>query len=594
MTDHGKPCMHMQNSSRAVFCVQRQFVLILSAKLEILFVAMSREMDFLNAQPTDMLKKAILDMRKKIKRLEADNDELNEKCASLQNELEHLRPTKGKTLRLDPAADPRDIAEGAEANGGGEASMTDPLVVVASVASPSAATAERSKATLARPHKRSALASSQAAEPPLKSARSVCAGGNCGDDPSRHRGTRSLMERQRAAERNSASATAAYGSEESHGQGSNANIFASFRNQEGQSILVGKLGKPEHHTDHAAEFVFSQAALSEELLRWLQSDPTLPTNAADMKRRFRCDRATKNAEQYITDTKIQVMGHTGPGAGLAGSCNGLDTTVPAPERLSAFSKAFKHVANGVELLRLHEKLVKCMKSIPDAKLGENGRRLRDITPEGFLDAVFHFVMIQVMLREEYREDKRHCDGGASLLHMGLSLIDDRYLRFWEKDKAESHEVQLPQAAVYISSPSCFSHQTVHRDGPQSGTRSLEHGSLSQHKWAIQFRCCLWNRGRATSPPAMPIEAFQKAAGVVATWLASAKLRLPSLSECEAILRTHSAELLPTATEQHSAPQAASPAAIEASQTPKQCSSSSSNSADGEDTLAVNQQGLSPR
>ena len=47
MTDHGKPCMHMQNSSRAVFCVQRQFVLILSAKLEILFVAMSREMDFL-------------------------------------------------------------------------------------------------------------------------------------------------------------------------------------------------------------------------------------------------------------------------------------------------------------------------------------------------------------------------------------------------------------------------------------------------------------------------------------------------------------------------------------------------------------------
>ena len=162
MTDHRKSCVHMQNNSRAVFCAQGLLGLILSAKLEILIFARRRQMDFLDAQPTDMLKKAILDMRKKIKRLEADNDELNERCASLQNELEHLRPTKGETLRLDPAADPRDIAEGAEAN---------------------AATAERSKATLARPHKSSALASSQAAEPPLKSARSAATEASAGLPP---------------------------------------------------------------------------------------------------------------------------------------------------------------------------------------------------------------------------------------------------------------------------------------------------------------------------------------------------------------------------------------------------------------------------
>ena len=162
MTDHRKSCVHMQNNSRAVFCAQGLLGLILSAKLEILIFARRRQMDFLDAQPTDLLKKAILDMRKKIKRLEADNDELNERCASLQNELEHLRPTKGETLRLDPAADPRDIAEGAEAN---------------------AATAERSKATLARPHKSSALASSQAAEPPLKSARSAATEASAGLPP---------------------------------------------------------------------------------------------------------------------------------------------------------------------------------------------------------------------------------------------------------------------------------------------------------------------------------------------------------------------------------------------------------------------------
>ena len=79
MTDHRKSCVHMQNNSRAVFCAQGLLGLILSAKLEILIFARRRQMDFLDAQPTDLLKKAILDMRKKIKRLEADSDELNKK-----------------------------------------------------------------------------------------------------------------------------------------------------------------------------------------------------------------------------------------------------------------------------------------------------------------------------------------------------------------------------------------------------------------------------------------------------------------------------------------------------------------------------------
>ena len=54
-------------------------------------------MDFLDSQSTGMLKNAVLDMRKKIKRLEAEHDELNEKCACLQKEVERLRATIGET-----------------------------------------------------------------------------------------------------------------------------------------------------------------------------------------------------------------------------------------------------------------------------------------------------------------------------------------------------------------------------------------------------------------------------------------------------------------------------------------------------------------
>jgi len=251
-----------------------------------------------------------------------------------------------------------------------------------------------------------------------------------------------------------------------------------------------------------------------------------------MKQAFNFAHASNKAKQLSDGNKVQLMANTG-GACRPKRCNGLDATAPAPAALAAFARAFKEV-NKDALLQLHRKLIERLVTLVDCDLGENGRKLRDSTADDFVEKVFHFVMLQPMVPATYREDQKHCDGGASILHMGLSLYGERWLRFWEKDVDAPHEICLPPGSVYISSPACFSHQVVHRDG-QAGPELMDfHGLNSAHcKLAVQFRCSLWNDNRATNPPASPIAAFQAAAEVIAEWLANAALRLPSKASCEA-------------------------------------------------------------
>ena len=41
-----------------------------------------------------------------------------------------------------------------------------------------------------------------------------------------------------------------------------------------------------------------------------------------------------------------------------------------------------------------------------------------------------------------RTDNKHVDGGASILHLSLSLFGTRKLRIWEEGQAEPHVLTL--------------------------------------------------------------------------------------------------------------------------------------------------------
>ena len=149
-------------------------------------------------------------------------------------------------------------------------------------------------------------------------------------------------------------------------------------------------------------------------------------------------------------------------------------------------------------------------------------------------------MIQAMKPSSFREDPRHSDGGASLVHLGLSLFGNRSLRIWGHGSAQPQQLDWTRGDVYISNPGAFEHQVVHRDVPEKSTYGdfdkplpdlLDFGGMGPCKVAVQLRCSVFKRNRGTNPPASPIIAFQAASAVVA-WLVEAELRLPSLAECQ--------------------------------------------------------------
>ena len=165
-------------------------------------------------------------------------------------------------------------------------------------------------------------------------------------------------------------------------------------------------------------------------------------------------------------------------------------------------------------------------------MGENGQRVRDVNPREWM---FEFGMIQVMQPEPYREDRKHCDGGASLVHMGFSLFGERYLRFWEKNGVRPHELQQKPGDVYITNPGAFEHQVVHRDVPPPGRPIpglLDVFGMGFCKVAVQFRSSVFSKNRGTLPPATPMVAFKAASGVVARWLVHTAFAQPTVADCE--------------------------------------------------------------
>ena len=151
-----------------------------------------------------------------------------------------------------------------------------------------------------------------------------------------------------------------------------ASLLAPFRDAAGKAIFEGKLG-----TKAAADFSFFRGRVGNETLRWLQSDPTFPRNAEEMKSKFFWERGTENAKKLSAaeTKKLQVMAHTGTGKGVR-QCNGLPVFAPLPDRLGASTRAFK-IVNAEALDCLAGMLQENLSKLSDEQLGSNGRHVRE-------------------------------------------------------------------------------------------------------------------------------------------------------------------------------------------------------------------------
>ena len=300
-----------------------------------------------------------------------------------------------------------------------------------------------------------------------------------------------------------------------------------WHDADGQSLFQGKLGKHE-----TAPFCFQTGRLDTELLQWLQQDPELPSSERELKEKYGWTGGSVKAKSLSNETKVQVMAAARPSK-RSRQLNGLKSNTPLPARLMAFTQAWIAV-NKDSLDDLQRRIHLELDSFAEHDLKTNGEHLKR-TPVS--EWIFQHGMIQVMrptIAGEKRMDPKHTDGGASLVHMGMSLFGERNLLFWEKGNDTPGQIHNGPGAVYISNPGAFEHQVLHEDHPCDEQKMLTFDGCPC-KVAIQLRCEVFKANRGTKPPAKPMNVFKAASAAVAAWLCSRQINLPTLEQCRACL-----------------------------------------------------------
>ena len=195
-------------------------------------------------------------------------------------------------------------------------------------------------------------------------------------------------------------------------------------------------------------------------------------------------------------------------------------------RLLAWGEAFKY-SNAAWLEQLGTHLRRALANLAEGELGENGKQIARTDPRSWIN---QFVILQAM-RPDERLDEVHYDGGASLLHIGLSLYGRRRLNLKVGEEIlGAHSVVATPGHVYAGNLCAAEHQVVHEsDHIRSDSFEAESDAV---KIAVMLRTSLfggWARTIKTAPS--PKVVYEIANPVVAEHLRHHSLKLPSFEAC---------------------------------------------------------------
>ena len=193
-------------------------------------------------------------------------------------------------------------------------------------------------------------------------------------------------------------------------------------------------------------------------------------------------------------------------------------------RARSFLQAFMD-CNQEWLLQLSAQVRAALRPYPASFLSKNGA---DLITDCFTDVTFNYVMLQV-LRPETRRDPKHFDGGASLLHMALTIFGQRNVECWLADETSQVFKQVP-GSIYVGTMAAIEHQVEHNSA-WSGL----HGGPRGFQIALQLRCDVFrhSRARQSNRKPTPSEVFDIANEIVAKHLAGHRLLIPELFQCVA-------------------------------------------------------------
>ena len=267
--------------------------------------------------------------------------------------------------------------------------------------------------------------------------------------------------------------------------------------------------------------------LDDDLLEYLRTCPNLADLVTNCKKTNFAPNNCMGQEEGELRMKGEYPGYVeADNPPRTMSLNGDKDLQPvSSHRLRSFVKALRRsMKPWLKQLteRVRKEIVK--QGLPSEFLVSNGKVF---TEEDMADNAFVYASIQV-LKVGQRDDGWHTDGGASLLHAGLTLFGSRELQIQVEDQDGCISAAQKPGSFYVGNLCAISHNVRHGalsegcygDGPPEDRLQI----------AVMLRSDFFreNRARRLNAAPGPKPLFDLVNSVTAKHLADVPWRLPSL------------------------------------------------------------------
>lgn len=284
-----------------------------------------------------------------------------------------------------------------------------------------------------------------------------------------------------------------------------------------RTMFVGKRGS----------FNLLEGGMGTPVLEWLRADPVFDFSAGHAG----WAKKGKGARHTWTENgkKLELIGHLGADLRRPKlTLNGKDASQPMFPRIRAWAAAFR-VLNALLFRKAQTQIRANLRKLPKAKLGLNGQVFFDEDIESW---VADLGSMQIMLPSD-RKDPEHFDGGASFVHLGLTLWGGRSVVVELEEGASPIKITSVPGHVYMGCLCCASHHVQHSS---EGGELLNVNGLGGVEVVLLMRSRMFRHTRGTTMQGPnPKEVFQAALAGLVTTLSNEAWHLPSLAECEAAL-----------------------------------------------------------
>ena len=281
-----------------------------------------------------------------------------------------------------------------------------------------------------------------------------------------------------------------------------------------------------------------KGSLGPRLTEWVQGDPALSDFAASFRGKRKRARQCLKKKEVKARKKYEEAGFVHELPPKTRTIAKMDASKPMKAR------RLRHLVQ--EVMRQNRgwlsgltlkvrKGLRCLLGLR-TMLGKNGAEFFRMC---FSKTAFAYATVQ-MMRPGQRLDPKHFDGGASLLHMAISVFGSRLVHCWFQE-ADAHEVFRQDAGdIYIGNMVAVEHQVEHLEVSQQSTLYREADGSDEFVVAVMFRSDIfrWARSRKLKGKPVPVGMYDKVNEIVAQHLASEPFVIPDFAS---VLRSFTEE-----------------------------------------------------